>query len=77
MTDVLELAKTALLAVEWTGDTSIWSPTCYWCGGYKRSPAMDQDYHGKAGHKPDCARQVALAAIEAAARASREDTPHE
>lgn len=50
----------ALKQVEWTADDSIWSPVCYWCRGYKRQPAMDQDYHAKAGHKPDCPRQAAL-----------------
>jgi hypothetical protein len=59
----LKLAKQALEAVEWGGDIDIWSPVCRWCGGYKRSPAMDQDYYGKAGHKPDCLRQRALEAI--------------
>lgn len=59
----LKLIRQALEAVEWTGDTSIWSPTCYWCRGYQRQPEMDQDYEGKAGHKWDCLRQRALAAL--------------
>ena len=58
-----ELAIKALEAVEWTADINVWSPVCYWCGGYKRSPAMDQDYDGKAGHKPECLRQRALEAL--------------
>lgn len=63
--EALTLALKALRAVEWTYSASAFSPVCYWCRGYQRAPAMDQDYYGKAGHKPDCPRQLAIAAIEA------------
>lgn len=56
------LAITALEAVEFTPN-DIWAWHCYWCKGYARHPAMDQDYYGKAGHKSDCPRQLALAAL--------------
>lgn len=58
------MAKEALEVLEWTPNVNIASPFCYWCKGYQRAPSMDQDYYGKAGHKPDCKRQLALAAIE-------------
>ena len=57
---MIDTLERALRMVEWTPDLYIQSPVCYWCGGYKRTPAMDQDYYGKAGHKPDCPRQAAL-----------------
>lgn len=60
-----DLALEALRAVEWGPDYQPASPTCRWCGGYKRAPAMDQDYYGKAGHKPTCLRQLAITALEA------------
>jgi hypothetical protein len=62
--DTLRLALQALQAVEWTPDINPASPVCYWCRGYQRQPAMDQDYYGSAGHKPDCLRQRAIAAIQ-------------
>lgn len=62
--DARRLALKALEAVEWTADLSPASPVCYWCRGYQRHPAMDQDYYGKAGHKPDCLRQLAIAALK-------------
>ncbi len=58
-----ELAIQALKRLEWTNRGEIWSDVCYWCGGYQRTPAMDQDYYGKVGHKPDCLRQRALVAL--------------
>jgi hypothetical protein len=63
--EAIRLALKALRAKEWTGGHSIWSATCLWCGGYERHPAMDQDYYGQPGHKPDCIRQQAIAALEA------------
>jgi len=63
MSDAVKLAIKALEALEWGPDINIQSPVCYWCRGYKRQPSMDQDYHGKAGHKPDCLRQRALTAL--------------
>ena len=57
------LALSALEAVEWSYSAG-WSPTCYWCRGYQRHPAMDQDYYGVAGHKPDCLRQRAIDALK-------------
>lgn len=71
MSQVIRLAIEALEAVEWIGGHNGWSAVCLWCKGYQRDPAMDQDYHGKAGHKPDCLRQRALAAL----RASQEREP--
>jgi hypothetical protein len=65
--DARILAIAALEAVEWTPDLNPASPVCYWCRGYKRQPAMDQDYYGKAGHKSDCLRQRALVALKASA----------
>lgn len=61
---VIEAALAALRAVEWSYSASGFSPVCYWCRGYERHPAMDQDYYGKAGHKPDCPRQTAIAGLE-------------
>ena len=61
--NALQLAKVALARVEWGYSNGGWSATCLWCRGYERHPAMDQDYYGRAGHKPDCPRQLALAAI--------------
>lgn len=61
--DAIELAIQALEAVEWRGGHDGFSATCLWCGGYERHPAMDQDYYGKPGHKPDCLRQRALQAL--------------
>ncbi len=62
--NAIDLALEGLRHREWTSDLNIWSPTCLWCGGYQRSPAMDQDYYGQAGHKADCLRQRAIAALE-------------
>lgn len=64
----IDLALEALRHREWTADLGIHSPICLWCGGYQRTPAMDQDYSGTAGHKPDCLRQRAIAALEAESR---------
>jgi hypothetical protein len=61
----VEAAIKALDAVEWSYSPSAFSPVCYWCRGYERHPAMDQDYYGKAGHKPDCQRQLAIAGLQA------------
>jgi len=63
-TSALRLALKALKAVEWSYSPSGFSPVCYWCQGYERHPAMDQDYYGKPGHKPNCPRQLAIAAIQ-------------
>lgn len=62
--DARRLAIAALEALEWAYSPSVFSPVCYWCKGYQRAPAMDQDYYGTAGHKPDCLRQLALAALK-------------
>jgi hypothetical protein len=59
------LAIEALGMVEWSYSGSGFSPTCYWCRGYKNTPAMDQDYYGKQGHTVDCHRQAALMALRA------------
>lgn len=64
MTKAIDLALKALKAVEWTADDQPWSPVCYWCRGYKRQPSLDQDT-GLAGHKPNCLRQRAIAALQA------------
>lgn len=67
--NALLAAQAALERVEWGADIDIWSPTCRWCGGYQRSPAMDQG-DGPAGHKDDCPRQTALARIAEALKES-------
>jgi len=60
----VKLALQALRHREWGYGNCGWSAQCLWCGGYERTPAMDQDYYGEAGHKPDCIRQAAIAALE-------------
>lgn len=62
----IDLALKALLQIAWRDQGGIWSRTCLWCGGYERTPAMDQDYAGKAGHRTTCARQNAIEALESA-----------
>lgn len=71
--DAMRLALHALTRLEWTYSASAWSPTCYWCGGYERHPAMDQDSSGRAGHTPTCARQQAIAALEEALQAETQE----
>jgi hypothetical protein len=61
--EAIALAIQALEAVEWIGGHDGHSAVCLWCRGYEMHPAMDQDYYGKAGHKPECLRQRALAAL--------------
>jgi hypothetical protein len=61
------VAIKALERIEWRGNSfDAFSPVCAWCGGYERHPAMDQDYNGQPGHKPDCLREVALKALRGA-----------
>lgn len=65
MNDARTLALKALEAIQWNKpDFEPWSPICLWCHGYKRSPAMDQDYNGVVGHKPNCIRQRAITALK-------------
>jgi len=61
----LAIIEKALFMVEWRGHGyDGHTPSCHWCSGWKSDPQMDEDYYGRAGHKPDCPRQAALAAIE-------------
>jgi hypothetical protein len=57
--DAMRFAYAALAQVEWTGSHR-GTGYCLWCSGWERHPQMDEDYNGKAGHKPDCVRQRAM-----------------
>lgn len=71
----MALAIQALEAREWIGGHGGWSAVCLWCRGYEHHPAMDQDYSGREGHKPDCLRQRALTTLKEALAAAGEETP--